>query len=225
MSAGCSSVGDDPSGPSPYAFNDAFRARVSDTLSRFPVNVVDDPALRQAAVVIVLVAEPTTREASILLTLRPRTIKRHAGQYALPGGRLDDGETVHQAALRELQEELGLHLGEADILGRLDDYPTRSGFRMAPIVAWCNTDHVLVPEPNEVETVFYVPLAQLDSDDIPLLTPSEDGSGTVLSMYLPALRNRMFAPTAAVFYQFREVVMRGLETRVAGYDQPGFAWR
>ena len=173
----------------------------------------------------VIAPDPLDGTASILLTLRPRTIKRHAGQYALPGGRLDPGETEAEAALRELDEELGVDFGQDRIIGRLDDYPTRSGFCISPIVVWGEPDMPIVPDENEVAKVFYVPLRELMNDDIPTLTPSDDGDQQVLSMYLPALGNRMYAPTAAIFYQFREVVLRNRETRVAGYDQPGFARR
>ena len=72
----------------------------------------------------------------MLLTRRAAGLRAHRGQWALPGGRCDEGETPVEAALRELHEELGLELGPDDVLGLLDDYPTRSGYLITPVVVW-----------------------------------------------------------------------------------------
>ncbi|MGV2389358.1 MAG UNVERIFIED_CONTAM: CoA pyrophosphatase [Microcystis novacekii LVE1205-3] len=73
---------------------------------------------------------------ALVLTRRAATLRAHAGQWAMPGGRLDAGETPEQAALRELHEEVGLACAPADVLGRLDDYATRSGYLITPVVVW-----------------------------------------------------------------------------------------
>ncbi len=208
-----------------FVFGDGLRQEITDNLRRFEHREVQDSDLRHAAVALVVVRNPGADDACVLLTLRPRHLNRHSGQFALPGGRLDAGETPQQGALRELHEELGLELKPQDVLGRLDDYPTRSGFCITPVVMWAGEGAALRPAPDEVAEVFHIPLRELDNPEIPLLTPSEDGETQVLSAILPSLQHRIFAPTAALLYQFREVAGRGASTRVDCYDQPPFAWR
>ena len=138
---------------------------------------------------------------------------------------LDDGETLEQAALRELHEEMGIELGGDAIIGRLDDYPTRSGFRIAPFVVWGAEPLNVEPDPQEVALVFEIPFEELDSPKIPYLEPQDDHEHPVLSAPLATVGDRVFAPTAAMLYQFREVAMNGRTTRVAHFDQPHFARR
>ena len=95
------------------------------------------PALKRAAVAIALVeADEGAAATALLLTRRAAGLRAHRGQWALPGGRCDSGETPVEAALRELHEELGLALGPEAVLGLLDDYPTRSGYLITPVVVW-----------------------------------------------------------------------------------------
>jgi 8-oxo-dGTP pyrophosphatase MutT (NUDIX family) len=209
----------------PYVFGTDLRARLAARLAAFERRPIEDPELRQAGVVLVVVKSEATDEASLLLTKRPDSLRRHAGQYALPGGRLDPGETPTEAALRELHEELRLELKPDAILGLLDDYPTRSGFRITPVVVWGGVVEAIDPDPVEVAYVLRVPFSQLDDPVIPRLRPTEEGKPPVLSAPLPVMGSEVFAPTAAMLYQFREVAMRGLDTRVAHFDQPRFAWK
>src|SRR5262245_32433239 len=107
----------------PLRFDAAFRERARSRLDRFPHRRCTEPG-RAAAVGVVLV--PTTDgEAGFLITRRTARLTSHPGQWALPGGRIDAGETAADAARRELAEELGLRLGPDTVLGMLDDYPTR----------------------------------------------------------------------------------------------------
>ena len=203
-----------------------MRDRLKRNLDRFKWHQFDQPGLRPAAVAIVVVASDSdVSEPGIYLTLRPTRLNQHPGQYALPGGKLDDGETVTQAALRELQEELGLNLKEDNLLGRLDDYPTRSSFCISPIVFWAGNNCEIKPSPDEVERVFHIPFHELDSDAIPIFEPGVDENRPVLCSHFPTLGHRMYSPTASIIYQFREVAIRGLDTRVSHYDQPRFAWQ
>lgn len=202
-----------------------LRDRLQANLATFEHREISDSGLRRAAVALVVAGCPKSDgEASIVLTLRPARLKQHSGQYALPGGKVDAGESVVEAALRELDEELGLALDDGAVLGRLDDYPTRSGFCIAPICVWGGAECPLIPAPDEVAEVFHIPFLELDSDAIPVFEPGEAEGAPVLCSEFPTLGHRMYSPTASIIYQFREVGMRGGTTRVAHYDQPQFAW-
>lgn len=208
-----------------YRFGANLRTRLQVNLDRFERHDRTDGELRQAAVAIVVAQHGEKDQACILLTRRPEGLRRHAGQFALPGGRVDDGETLQQAALRELSEELGIALTDTAVLGRLDDYPTRSGFAISPFVVWAEPPITVTPEPEEVARVFEIPFDELDSSRIPYLEPQDDHEHPVLSAPLATVGDRVFAPTAAMLYQFREVAMNGRDTRVAHFDQPQFAWK
>ena len=166
-----------------------------------------------------------TGEVGFYLTRRSSRLSRHQGQYALPGGRLDEGEDVPMAALRELEEELGLKAKSTDIIGRLDDFPTRSGFCVTPLVLWLDSGIEPAPDPNEVATVFNVPLEDLTQPQVPRLHRIPESNQPVLSIPFASLGDEVFSPTAAILYQFREVVLYGRSTRVAHYEQPLFAWK
>jgi len=206
-----------------HYFQNDLRARIEENLGGFERRAIEDGSLRPAAVAIVIV-DDGDGQAALLLTTRSAGLRRHGGQFALPGGRLDEGETVRAAALRELSEELGLTLGDERIIGMLDDYPTRSGFRITPVVVWGSDAGAPVPDPQEVDKVYLIPLADLLSPEIPHLEPGP-GDYPILSAPLATLGHRVFAPTAAMLYQFREVALLGRDTRVAHYDQPAFAWK
>jgi 8-oxo-dGTP pyrophosphatase MutT (NUDIX family) len=201
---------------------EGLRRRLRRHLDTFERLEPSDDGESRAAVAITLTLGEDG-QAAFLLTKRPDTIKRYAGQWALPGGRLDHGETVTAAALRELDEELGLRLSEADVLGRLDDYPTRSGFRIAPVIVWGGATVDLTPDPTEVAYVVRVPLRELEREDSPRWLDIEGARGPVVQM--PILEHGIHAPTAAILYQFREVALHGRATRVAHFDEPPFAWR
>jgi 8-oxo-dGTP pyrophosphatase MutT (NUDIX family) len=181
------------------------------------------PALKRAAVAIVLVgAADAQDETALLLTRRAAGLRAHRGQWALPGGRCDEGETVEQAALRELREELGLGLGPADVLGMLDDYPTRSGYLITPIVVWAAASCEMSPNPNEVASVHRIVLGDIERADAFDFVAIPESNRRVIRF-----RNRghfIHAPTAALIYQFREV-LAGRDTRVAELEQPVFAWK
>ena len=204
--------------------NADLRDRIAGRLSAFEPVEIADPDLRRASVALV-VADSSDGAPALLLTLRPARMGRHAGQYALPGGKVDPGETGREAAFRELHEELGLNLPPEALLGRLDDYPTRSGFRVSPFVLWAGAGAALTPAPDEVAKIFRIPFGELDSDAIPLLQDGVEAGRPVLYSNFPTLGTEMYSPTASIIYQFREVCLRGLSTRVAHYDQPKFAWR
>jgi len=161
-------------------------------------------------------------ELAIIVTRRAETLRAHAGQFALPGGRIDAGETDEQTALRELQEEVALGLDPAAILGRLDDVISRSGFAITPVVVWGGRADGMVPNPGEVASIHRIPISELLRPDAPILT-MEGQDQPVLRM--PVGEGWIAAPTAAMLYQFREVCVLGRDTRVGHFEQPRFAWR
>jgi 8-oxo-dGTP pyrophosphatase MutT (NUDIX family) len=203
-------------------FDDELRAVLAGNLGRFARRTAAAGSGRPAAVAIVVLPE-AGGEASVVLTLRASGLRRHGGQWACPGGRLDPGETPEAAALRELEEELGLGLPPDRILGLLDDFPTRSGFVITPVVVWGTADAVLRPDPREVAGAYRVPLADLlDPANVVLQTiPQSDRPLLALAI----LDTLVYSPTAAILHQFAEVAVRGREVRVDGYEQPRFAWR
>ncbi|MFT4125444.1 MAG: CoA pyrophosphatase [Gordonia sp. (in: high G+C Gram-positive bacteria)] len=171
------------------------------------------------AAVALVITERQGRQG-IWLTKRPATMRRHAAQFALPGGRLDPGEDHVGAALRELAEEMGITLPPTSVVGLLDDYPTRSGFVITPVVCWSDDAPDPDPNPAEVAEVFFVTFEDLLVEPRFLTIPQSPRP----VIQLPLAGNRIHAPTGAVLYQFAEVVLRGRDTRVDGFEQPVFAW-
>lgn len=205
----------------PIAFDLSLRTRVIANLRGHTRHEIDLGDARAAAVALTLLPN-AAGEACFLLTRRAATLAHHRGQFALPGGRLDAGESQQQAALRELQEELGVQLASEQVLGELDDFKTRSGFVITPVVMWSEQTVELVPNPAEVARVYRVPLSELYDPTVPLLSPAQSGA-TILS--LPLVGTQVFSPTAAIIYQLREVALEGRATRVHHYEQPLFAWK
>ncbi len=162
-------------------------------------------------------------ESALILTRRSSKLRNHPGQWALPGGRMDEGETPEQTALRELHEEVGIELDQSCVLGRLDDFVTRSGYIMTPVVIWGGGNLKTMLNPDEVASVHRIPLAEFDRADAPRLTEAKTSDAPILRM--PIGNDHIAAPTAAILYQFREVCLRNRHTRVAHFEQPEFAWR
>lgn len=215
-----------------------MREQIARRLATFSVQG-HDPArqvLRRAAVALVVVEEghgaevhglarlpAWSRAPALLLTRRAADLRQHAGQWALPGGRIDADESPETAALRELQEEVGLQLDADAVLGRLDDYVTRSGYAITPVVVWAGRADALQPNPQEVASVHRIAVAELMRDDAPILNRIPQSPHPVLRM--PIGTGWIAAPTAALLYQFREVCVAGRQTRVSHFEQPVFAWK
>lgn len=212
------------------------RAQVRERLARVELHAIE-PAGRRRAAVAVAVTEaghgadvqgtPThaqwSQATALLLTRRAATLSAHAGQWAMPGGRIDDGETPEQTALREMREEVGLALDANAVIGRLDDFVTRSGYAITPVVVWAGPGRELSRNPAEVESIHRIPIDEFMRTDAPALEPLEGSDHPVLRM--PVGDSWIAAPTAAMLFQFREVCIAGRATRVAHYEQPLFAWR
>ena len=156
------------------------------------------------------------------MTQRAPDLRAHGGQWALPGGRCDEGETPVAAALRELHEELGLGLKAEDVLGLLDDYPTRSGYLITPVVVWAPNSADISPNPEEVASVHRIALGDIQQADAFDFTAIPESTRRVIRFRHAG--RFIHAPTAALIYQFREV-LDGRDTRVAELEQPVFAWK
>src|SRR5580704_12107122 len=203
-------------------FNDATRRNIAERCAAF-TRLSDSepaPALKRAAVAIALTAD--AGETALLLTRRAASLRTHRSQWALPGGRCEADETPIEGALRELHEELGLQLQSDDVLGVLDDYPTRSGYLITPVVVWAGSSETLAPNPDEVASVHRIALDEIERADAFDFTTIPQSTRRVIRFHHDGLL--IHAPTAALIYQFREV-LAGRDTRVAELEQPVFAWK
>ncbi|WP_408056571.1 NUDIX hydrolase [Tardiphaga alba] len=205
-------------------FNPGTRAMIEARVAKFDRIDESDAAahLKRAAVALVLAHADHAADTGLLLTLRASSLRAHSNQWALPGGRCDPGETVVETALRELAEELGLRLGACDVIGILDDYPTRSGYLITPVVMWADDSRQLVPNPDEVASVHRIALTELlrpEAFDFIRIPESERRV-----IRYSHFGHMIHAPTAALVYQFSEL-LAGRITRVAELEQPVFAWK
>ncbi|MEQ8267034.1 MAG: CoA pyrophosphatase [Parvibaculum sp.] len=204
-----------------YLFDDDLRAGLTARLKGFAREGLDDGGLKRAAVAITVI--PHEEGAGFLLTRRAPRLNAHGGQWALPGGRIDMGESPVEAALRELREEVALDLDASHVLGMLDDYPTRSGYLITPVVVWAAATETMVPNPGEVASLHPFALGELEREDSPVFLTIPESDRPVIRILLGD--SHVHAPTAAVLYQFREVGLAGRATRVAELEQPVWAWR
>jgi 8-oxo-dGTP pyrophosphatase MutT (NUDIX family) len=234
-------------------YDNALRERVRAQLAGHERRVVTDPAKRHAAVAVVLVDSEVGEDrvdpapvaewidgrpipedldgrmvdvsggAAFLLCRRASRLRAHAAQWALPGGRLDPGESVIDAALRETEEELGIRLPASSVLGLLDDYPTRSGYVITPVVLWGGGRLDLRPAPDEVVAAYRVGLHQLLRDDSPRFITIPESPRPVVQ--IPLGHDLIHAPTGAVLLQFRWLCLEGRRDAVDELEQPVFAWK
>jgi 8-oxo-dGTP pyrophosphatase MutT (NUDIX family) len=212
-----------------------MRALLAANLAAFERVPADRPELRQASVAVCVLPGPPVADTvtstvvvgtgeTLLITRRARGLRQHAGQWALPGGRRDVGESAEDAALRELREETGLDLPATAVLGLLDDYVTRSGYVITPVVVWggeAGRTADLRGAPSEVARIFQVPIVDLDVEPELLRIPESDAP----VIRLPLLGGHVHAPTAAIIYQFCQAGLHGSPARVAHLDAPVRLWR
>lgn len=203
-------------------FTPRLRATIAERLASFEWHRQPPEDHHQAAVVLAVVPGEDG-EAAVVLTRRASGLRRHSGQFALPGGRIDDGETPAEAALRELEEEVGLRLTPDCLLGTLDDYVTRSGFIIRPHVAWAGAGEMR-PEPGEVAAIYRIPLADLARPDALADTRFFVGK-PIPALHLETVGTAIFPPTAAILHQFAELAVHGRRTVVDQLPQPAFAWK
>ena len=199
---------------------------LSENFAGFKRLAQDNVESTRAAVMLLVTREPGTNKGSVILTRRAKTLRRHAGQYALPGGRAEPGETPAETALRECREEIGLDPKARQVIGLLDDFVTESGFCITPVVACMDETLNPAPDPGEVERVFHIPLTELaDAKTEVSRSETDESVRNGFSIMLPTVGHEVYAPTAAILFQFREVALLGRTTRVNDLGQPRFAWR
>jgi 8-oxo-dGTP pyrophosphatase MutT (NUDIX family) len=203
--------------------DDAQRAAIAANLARFePAQPAELKAGTRRAAVCIVIVDDGEGGAAMVLTKRAAKLKAHSGQWAIPGGRMDEGETAVQAALREAREEINLELDPAAVMGRLDDYPTRSGYLITPVVAWAPRGAAMSENHDEVAKIYRIPLIELQQDEPEFFSIPESPNPVIR---YPLQGKYVHAPTAAVLYQFVEVALNGRSTRVAHLEQPVWAWK
>ena len=218
-----------------FICNEALLQHIRGNLRKFKVLPHGEKDLKKAAVAITIVdvfhgpdmhgrpvPDRWDNNAALILTRRTSSLKHHSGQWAFPGGRIERGESEEEAALRELREEVGLKLNSDRVIGRLDDFTTRSGFIITPVVIWGGSGLDLTPNPAEVKSLHRITIAEFMRPDAPILQSIPESKNPVLLM--PVGVTWIASPTAALIYQFREVAILGQDTRVAHFEQPYFAW-
>lgn len=207
-----------------FKIDAAGRERLTELCAGFPRLPPPPEAatLKHAAVALVVGDSREEPGASLLLTRRSRNLRTHPAQWALPGGRVDQDETPAEAARRELQEEIALSLPSKSVLGTLDDYVTRSGYVITPIVLWGGRVAGLAPNPDEVQSIHFLPIGQIAAQNAAEFLTIPESDRPVLRLRI--FQNTIHAPTAAFLYQFREL-LAGRVTRVAHLEQPVFAWK
>ncbi len=195
---------------------------MTDRVAGFSAQNQPGDGLKHAAVGLVVVATEKG-EGAIVLTRRSAKLRAHKGQWALPGGRIDKGESPVEAVLRETHEEIDLDLPPENVIGLLDDYQTRSGYLITPVVIWAGQGMTMRANPDEVESIHLVSFTELNRPDSPVFLDIPESDRPVIRLLIE--ENFVHAPTAAVMYQFREVCLHDRHTRVDHLEQPVFAWK
>jgi len=212
-----------------WSYSDRVRSQIRANLAAYARCTEAPEGLRLAAVSIVLAPSAGHRDTAFLLTRRAPRLNAHAGQYALPGGGIDAGETALDAARRELHEELGIEAGPDQVLGALDNLPTSSGYLVTPFVIWLGAHAEPRPAPDEIAKVFRIPLADLFAGPgrggNRGVAGADDDYRDVFARFIPTLGHDLFAPTAAILDHFREVALLGRTTPAVRYREPRFARR
>jgi 8-oxo-dGTP pyrophosphatase MutT (NUDIX family) len=147
-------------------FDDAALERLRGILAQRPAIEMNEPQHRRACVLIPLIRDDHGAW-SILFTKRSENLAAHSGQIAFPGGSVEPGEGLEQAAIREAEEEVGIPPRAVELIGRLDDVITHSGFLVAPFAGVVHEPFDYIIQEAEVVEVFQVPIEALLAADNP----------------------------------------------------------
>jgi 8-oxo-dGTP pyrophosphatase MutT (NUDIX family) len=177
-------------------FTDASLDRLRQILANRPAIEIDAPEYRRACVLLPIVR--VHDEWSILFSRRSANLAAHSGQIAFPGGAVEKGEALEAAAIREAEEEVGIHRGAVELIGRLDDVVTNSGFLVAPFVGVIQERIDYVLQEAEVTEVFEVPIEAL----LDIAQPE---------VQYVTFRDRKYP---AYFYRYRDYEIWGLTGRM-----------
>jgi 8-oxo-dGTP pyrophosphatase MutT (NUDIX family) len=178
------------------SFDDSALQRLRELLARTPAVSIDAPEYRRACVLVPFVKQGETWK--ILFSRRSEALTAHKGQIAFPGGGVEAGESLSDAAIREAEEEVGIPAERVELIGRLDDVVTNSGFLVAPFVGVINGPIDYILQETEVSEVFEVPVEALLRPDKPEVR------------YVP-FRNRRYP---AYFYPYEGHEIWGLTGRM-----------
>lgn len=189
-------------------------ARLGDpaSVSRATPTESDDAELAarlRGAIIPAAVLVPIVWHASgpgVLLTVRSSRLTAHPGQVAFPGGRMEPGETPHQAALREAMEEVGLDPRLPDIVLTLPEHLTGTGYRVTPVVAFLDGPLALTPDPAEVAEIFELPLTTLLDADAPVRRRQEFRGRMREFWVWPHERHLIWGATAAILVNLARVL-------------------
>ncbi len=204
--------------------HDVRRSTAADLRKRIEVNLASRDWVRAEptrAAAVSVIAFDVEAVPSFCLIKRARR-GRNAGQWALPGGKVEPGESPQDAALREASEEVGLPAGSR-VLGRLDDMATTSGFVIAPFVVAAPDGWRPRAADAEVHACFEFAVPDLLGDDVVRWATVDDGP-PLLQMHV-APGTRIHAPTGGILWQFRQTALLGQEVSLAGLRQPEFTRR
>ena len=200
-------------GPAPGLTAEEIAARVTDlaALVRLGPPSADAAAaglredeIRAAAVLVPIVLHEGA--PTVLLTLRSGHLSSHAGQVSFPGGRIEPGETPEAAAVREAAEEVGLDPRLPEVLGRLPDHLTGTGYRVTPVVALLRPPLTLAHDPAEVEEPFELPLALVLDPAAPQRRRAEHKGRTREFWVWPHERHYIWGATAAILVNLARVL-------------------
>lgn len=191
-------------------FDDAALARLRELLAQRPAIEIEAPEHRRACVIVPLIRD-LEGSWSILFSRRSDQLQAHSGQIAFPGGAVEAEETLEAAAIREAQEEVGIAESQVELIGRLDDLITHSGFLVAPFVGVIAAPVEYVLQESEVAEVFEVPVDALLTPALPEVRYVPFRGRQYPAYYYPYDRHEIWGLTGRMLKTFLDLVWQAVE--------------